>query len=153
MSLSCEKQHREISWLNFSCTSFFISLASRSKLQKESDQNLQLETVVHKNVEYCSQCHGWKKSHKELRIQSQCHQPEVVQATKLGWPFGNTTFCTFPKGLKPVFKCPMFSVESICLSHFGSFFFLFLNNVLDLKIKFFSSLLSPHLINFPKDVV
>lgn len=44
----------------------------------------------------------------------------------------------------------MFSVESICLSHFGRFNFL--NNVLNLKIKFLSSFLSPHLINFPKDV-
>lgn len=78
MSLSCEKEHREISWLSFSCISFFFPLASRSELQKEEDQNLQ----------------------------------------------------------------PQRSFQ----------LYIFFNNVLDLKIKFLSSFLSPHLINFPRDV-
>lgn len=122
-----------------------ITKGSRSKFTATKI----LPIVVHKNVEYCSWCHGWNPT--GAGNPKSVSPARVVQATKLGWPFWNTTFCTFSKGLKPVFKCPMFSAESVCLSHFGRFVCLFLN-VLDLKIKFLTSFLSPHLKNFPKDV-
>lgn len=142
VSLCCEKQQTEINWLNFSCTPlFFLTSRSGHKLQKEADQNLQLQRYFQScctNTVYTvPKCHGWNPtgagSSKSAVSWTTCHYSLMLLS--YAGPFEIQCFCTFSSGL----KCPTLSVGATCLSDFGSIFFKTLRLMITLNSLALSS--------------
>jgi len=116
-SLCFEKQHKAINWLNFSCSAYLSRPACLNELQKETDQNLQVQLPFNPAAQTQSilflvpwmKYHlSWKFKHNSI-TSHRLYMPLRTNASELHLS------APFSSGIKSVFKYTTLSVGAICL--------------------------------------